>query len=395
MTMLDEEVLRSALRHAAEDLPVTPDAAEQLLTRARDLEARPRLRRRRETPVTAQGLEPRRGLVERLAQRWAWRPKQVLVAGGATLALVGIVAASVELGGGSPTNSSSSSVAQGGVRLHSLSAGAPAPASPALPFTATTVPSVGAGSAGASTPTSSSAAPLPAGAVGQSSKVEESGSVDLTVGKSQLQAVLTKLMLLANANGGFVATSATQSGGGSQATASYGSVTLQIPEASFADVLSEVQTFGTVTSLSSKGTDVTGQYVDLQSRITALQASRDQYLTIMSKASSIGDILSVQNQLDTIQSQIEQLQGQLAVLDNQTTYGTLAVSITERGSKPPSPPQPASGIGDAWRATVHGFVDGFEVLVRIAGPLLFVLLCLLGFGVLGRIGWRAARRRVL
>ena len=46
---------------------------------------------------------------------------------------------------------------------------------------------------------------------------------------------------------------------------------------------------------------MTGQYVDLQARLTALEDSRQQYLTILAKATSIGDILSVQEQLDSIQ----------------------------------------------------------------------------------------------
>ena len=71
---------------------------------------------------------------------------------------------------------------------------------------------------------------------------------------------------------------------------------------------------GKTTKLTTKATDVTGQYVDLQSRIAALEASRQQYLTIMAKATTVGDVLAVQAQLDTIQSQIEQLQGQLQVL---------------------------------------------------------------------------------
>ena len=73
---------------------------------------------------------------------------------------------------------------------------------------------------------------------------------------------------------------------------------------------------------------MTGQYVDLQARLAALEASRQQYLTILAKATSIGDILAVQEQLDSIQSQIEQLQGQLQVLTSETSYSTLNVTST-------------------------------------------------------------------
>ena len=96
----------------------------------------------------------------------------------------------------------------------------------------------------------------------------------------------------------------------------------------------QAQALGKTTSLSTKATDVTGQYVDLQSRIAALQSSRQQYLTIMAKADTVGDVLAVQAQLDTIQTQIEQLQGQLNVLASETSYSSLTVTASE--GTPPS-----------------------------------------------------------
>ena len=101
----------------------------------------------------------------------------------------------------------------------------------------------------------------------------------------------------------------------------------------FSAVLKQAQQYGKTSNVSTKATDVTGQYVDLQAQITALQASRQQYLTILAKATSIGDILAVQEQLDSIQSQIEQLQGQLQVLTSETSYSTLNVTVNERDAR--------------------------------------------------------------
>ncbi len=115
----------------------------------------------------------------------------------------------------------------------------------------------------------------------------------------------------------------------------------------------------------------------------------------MTRATSISDILAVQNQLDALQSQIEQLQGELQVLDNETTYGTLAVSIAEPGHRPAPTPAPPSGIGVAWHDAVHGFTSAFDGLVRVAGPLLFVVLLLFAVATAGRMAWRALRRQAL
>jgi hypothetical protein len=237
-------------------------------------------------------------------------------------------------------------------------------------------------------------ASLPPGVVGQSAKVETTGSVDLAIGGS-LNAAVSKLTQLTLGEGGFVAKSQLQLGSAADVSASYGSLVLQVPQPSFSDLLNHVELVGKETSESSTSTDVTGQYVDLQARISALEASRQQYLTILSKATSIGDILSVQSQLDTIQSQIEQLQGQLDLLNSQTSYATLTVSLSHQGHPVPPAPVPSSGISKAWHDSINGFTSGVEWLVRIAGRTLFVLILIAVVLVVARWVWRASRRRLL
>ena len=150
------------------------------------------------------------------------------------------------------------------------------------------------------------------------------------MGRGALSDTVSKLDALAGANGGFVANSQTNSGAAGGAPS--GTVTLEVPVASFSTVLGEAQSLGTVSNLTTQATDVTAQYVDLQSQITALEASRQQYLTIMTKAASIGDVLAVQAQLDTLQTQIQQLQGQLAVLASETDYSKITVVVSEPGA---------------------------------------------------------------
>ncbi len=290
----------------------------------------------------------------------------------------------------------------GGTGGFSVGAPTPAVASPGLQGASAGATRSGAGGSGpaagpASPPTRAPGSPtLPSGVVGQPSKIEQTGTLSLLVGRGALSGTMTKLTLLAGAFNGFVANSETQGRAIPVDGAPYGSITLQVPVASFSDVLKAAQKLGKTSDLSTKATDVTGQYVDLQSRIAALEVSRQQYLTIMTKATSVGDVLAVQSQLDNLQSEIEQLQGQLQVLDGETAYSTLTVMVSERGA--PShhtTPHPPSGLSKAWHDSVRGFVNGVEWLIRGAGPVLFVLLCL-GALILGsRLGWRRYQRHNL
>lgn len=377
MTMIDEEVLGEALRRAAEAFCPSEGATGRILSAAR-------------TPISTPRAGGKRSVIPDTR-----RGRMAMVAAAVAL-LVGSITASVE-----STSTSNSSSGQP-LRPTSDAHSAPSPAGSGTVFGGSK--SVGAAtrsgvSARSTAPSGhSSASAIPSGSVGQSAKVEANGSIDLTIGDGTLQSVLGRLTVLASAEGGFVASTQAQLGTAGSSSPSSGTVVLQVPTANFGALVTQVQHYGHSTSVTTTSQDVTGQYVNLQARIAALQSSRQQYLTIMTRASSIGDILAVQSQIDTLQSDIDQLQGQVNVLDNETTYGTLTVALAEAGKAPIPPPRPrpaGSGLAKAWDKSVGGFVSGIEWIIRIAGPLLLVLLCLAGLVLLGRLTWRVSRRRML
>ncbi len=253
-----------------------------------------------------------------------------------------------------------------------------------MPSAARAAEPAAAGPAKAAAPGATSSAGT--AAVGQ--RIEETGTLTVIVPKADIQPDIGRLMALAEGLGGFVASTETQSASpGAQR-----SVTLDVPVASFATAVSEARALGKVATLSTQATDVTGRYVGLQAQITAAEDTRQQYLTIMSKANTIGAILAVQAQLDDVDSQLQQLQGELKQLSSETTYATLTVTLTQK-VLPPPPPKHVGSLLEAWRAAVGGFVAGFEAVVRVAGPLTFALLLLATLYFGGRFVWRLRRRR--
>ncbi len=383
MTMLDDDRLRSLLQEAALRVDLPPDGPGRILDEARAATAT------RERSARLASL-PRPRVPRSIRGRAA-------VVAAAVLAVVGGVALAESPGTPHLQTASGPSTTlpllHGAPPSRAPAVQAPSPGFGVAPGGGTASGSSSGGTSTSGTP-DTSPAPIPTGVVGQPPKIETTGSVGLAVGSGSLDAVVAHLTDLTTGAGGFVARSQLQVGAPGVGS-SYGQLVLQVPQAQFAPLLAQVQKVARVTSVSSTSTDVTGQYVDLQARITALEASRQQYLTILSKATSIGDILSVQSQLDTIQSQIEQLQGELNLLDSQTTYATLTISLSAAGKAPPPPPGPRSGLSTAWSDAVGGFVTGVEWLIRIAGRTLFVLLFIAALYVLGRLAWREYRRRTL
>ena len=385
MTMLDEGPLRASLVEAADGFPVSDDAIERIAR-------------------AASGAGPRADVVRSMVPRSRWG--RVALAAAA----VAIVAGGVTVIGGAPGSSpahrsaAGPSVAPGitGVAPSTtLPSGSPTSGGPVGSSSSSAGSGQGVGASAPAQPSpgpggsTTSPAPLPHGVVGQPAKVVTTGTIDLALGDSPLEPAVNRLTAIAVGSGGFVARSAVQVGPSNGTAPASGTLVLQVPQAAFSTLLTQVQSIAKVTSMTSTSTDVTGQYVDLQARIDALQASRQQYLTILAKATTIGDILAVQSQLDTIQSQIEQLQGQLDLLNGQTTYGSLTVSLSQSGHRAPPPPPPRSGIDRAWQQSVGGFTSGVEWLIRIAGRTVFVLLFLLGLAFAARWAWRAWRRTLL
>jgi len=182
-------------------------------------------------------------------------------------------------------------------------------------------------------------------------------------------------------------------------TSEVASVTYRIPVDQFENALAAMRKFGTkVLYEHTDSTAVGGQIVDLKARIENLQASEKAIQSIMNKATTITDVLDVQQRLSDVQGQIEELSGQLTGLTDQATYSTLTVQFEVPYSQPtptptptpsPSPTQVAWSAGDqAGQAagTLRGVGEaGATALIWIVVlvlPILLVtvvLLVLLGF----------------
>jgi len=220
-------------------------------------------------------------------------------------------------------------------------------------------------------------------------KVVKTGSAQIQVRKGAVGPTMDRLNTLAVGVRGYVAETKTNEGDSPS-----GSATLRVPVNTFEDVVSQVRKLGTVQSVDTHGQDVTAQYTDLQARLSALIATRDQLNTVLRKATSIGDILSVQDRINQVQTQIEQLQGQQKVLDDQTSYASLAVSVSQEGTPIGAPHEP-SGIAKAWNDARHGFTSGLETIIAGSGTALVLLLCGVALFFLGRWAWIVLRRRLV
>ncbi len=83
------------------------------------------------------------------------------------------------------------------------------------------------------------------------------------------------------------------------------------------------------------GEDITNQYIDLQSRLTAKEAAADQLTKIMQNATKTQDVLSVYQQLQQVESDIEVLKGQIKYDQEAAQLSSITIHvIAEQTIKP-------------------------------------------------------------
>jgi len=349
--VIDEDVLRALVAEAAESFPPPREPLPQLT------EGRAEPPRRRARPFVLGTVAA--GLV-------------------VLLGLVGLTVADRLRDGSARTVQNASGDAGDGLTSEPTAGGG----------TATGVPAPGdaAGGAGGGGDGGQVAPPL------QATKVVKTGAVEVAVGEGAVDDSVTRLTSLAVGSGGFVAESRTFEQGERPAA----DITIRVPGAAFEQVLGEVRGLGETQSVTTAGQDVTAEYVDLEARLRVLRGTRDQLLGLLSRATTIPDILAVQDRLNATQTEIERLEGQQRVLDDKVALGTLKVTVTEdRSALNTAAAKPRSGLAKAWDDAVDGFTSGVEGIVAASGRILLVVLVLAALTAMALGGWKVLRRRLL
>ncbi len=173
-----------------------------------------------------------------------------------------------------------------------------------------------------------------------------------------------------------------------------GSVTIRIPAARFSEALDEVKKLAIkVEHESVNAQDVTEQYTDLESRLRNLQATEQQYLTILKQAVKIPDILQVTAQLDQVRMQIEQIQGQLKYLSGQVDMASITASLTEEAEVEVFGLRwrPLYVVKLAFRGMLNGLSGYVDAMIKFILQLPVILAWLITIGLIIFICWKILR----
>jgi Domain of unknown function (DUF4349) len=300
--------------------------------------------------------------------------RRLLVALPAGLALISM-AALAGCSGGSASSSSASALGAPDVHAANGAAASPAVAEPARSAASASSQSQ-AGSGGGTGQDASAARLAPAGQ-------QLIYTAQLTVRARDVGNAVSQATSITTGAGGYVSAESASSDP-SQPSQSLATVTLKIPVVVYAATLSQLagNTLGTRLSLTQQTQDVTQQVADVNSRVTSDEAAISQLRALLSRAGSVGDLLSVQNQIDSQESDLEAMLSQQNALNHETAYATVALTIVgpkavvKPKPKPAPPPGLLSGLAGGWHAlrvavswllAIIGAIAPFAAVVAVAG----------------------------
>jgi hypothetical protein len=153
-----------------------------------------------------------------------------------------------------------------------------------------------------------------------------------------------------------------------QGPAEQASLVLRVPATAFYPTISALAKLGTETDRKVGSQDVTGQVIDLDSRITTAQASLNRTRALFSRAQAIGDIVTLEQQLSDRETALETLLGQKKALDDQISLSTITIRITAVPA--PAKPEVPTGFGAGLVAGWTALVSSLNVVATILGALL-------------------------
>ncbi|MBI5568213.1 MAG: DUF4349 domain-containing protein [Chloroflexi bacterium] len=245
---------------------------------------------------------------------------------------------------------------------------------PAQPVAAPAPPAADAVSANSSGATTSIKNPSGASPYQANRMIIKNGEMSLMVANTDR--AIDQVTSAAVDSGGYIVSGRTWVQDGYK----YATINMGVPSDQFEAVQRQLRTLAIeVLNDTASGQDVSDEYVDLQSRLTNLEATRARIREFLDKATKVEEALQVNAQLTEIEGEIEQVKGRMQYLKDRAAYSTILVNIEQQRPTPTPYPTPTptywqpgetlSDAGDALGDILRNLGDLAIWLVVVVAPL--------------------------
>ena len=165
---------------------------------------------------------------------------------------------------------------------------------------------------------------------------------------------------------------------GNNSSSRYADYVLRIPADKLDAFLTETGELLNVTSSNSNAEDISGKYYDIQARISVLETERQLVEKMLSEATSINTMITLEERLYDIIYEIESYKTAIKVYDSKVAYSTVNLSIREVVDLTPLEVDDSFGarflkaVKESWNSTVE-FCQGAVIFLVYAAPFLVVV----------------------
>ncbi len=200
----------------------------------------------------------------------------------------------------------------------------------------------------------SDAAPDEKGEMPQKNNEKIIKTVEAYVQTKEYDKYIESLISSVSANGGYIEKSDANMGGyyDSNRNSTY---VLRIPADKLDAFMVSAEENGKITSKTEMQQNVTLEYVDIESRISAYKTEKATLTNLLEKAASLENVLAIQERLSEVNYQIENFTAQLRVLENRVSYSTVTLHISEVERVSESEPT-------LWQRIKNEFLDNIDNL---------------------------------
>ncbi|MFF5727115.1 DUF4349 domain-containing protein [[Kitasatospora] papulosa] len=163
---------------------------------------------------------------------------------------------------------------------------------------------------------------------------------------------------------------------------------LRVPQARYDEVLRDLAGAGKLVSRTSNAKDVTGQVVDVESRIATQRASVARVRDLMDKAEKLTDVVTLEGELSSRQAALESLLAQQESLEDRTTLATVTLELSE--------PEAGAGHPDGDTGFLDALGGGWDAFVTMLRWIMVAVGATAPFLVTAAVLvllWRLLRRR--
>lgn len=145
-------------------------------------------------------------------------------------------------------------------------------------------------------------------------------------------------------------------------------LTLRVPAGTLTATLDKLRELGEVEEVSLNSSDVTTQVVDLDARITALEASIERFYAILATATDTESLIQLETAIADRQAELESLKSQQRYLEDQVAMSSITLSLISTADAPVDEPDTfLSGLIAGWNAFV-AFFAGLLVALGVLLP---------------------------